>query len=239
MSTKYIIDNKAEQTITGDLLISGSQSISGNLTVSGVINATIGMSYSIYRALLTQTGALTGTASGAFGGALILGEVYTIVNYENGDDFSNMFTLSETANETGSFFVATEPFPLSWDAASLLTSDGGVVANVLENNLGFDITWDWTPLGGTGYYFASNGGAYDLIIGETTTTFPREKTTSSCSAKYSFGQDGGMPMIPIISNLSFNNIDDGLVLEMFDLVDTGAMVDNALYYNLVEIKIYQ
>ena len=86
---------------------------------------------------------------------------------------------------------------------------------------------------------ASNGGAYDLIIGETTTTFPREKTTSSCSAKYSFGQDGGMPMIPIISNLSFNNIDDGLVLEMFDLVDTGAMVDNALYYNLVEIKIYQ
>ena len=239
MSTKYIIDNKAEQTITGDLLISGSQSISGNLTVSGVINATIGMSYSIYRALLTQTGEITGTASGAFGGSFILGEVYTISSYSSGDDFSNMFILSGTANETGSTFVATEPLPLSWDAESLLTSEGGIVANVLENNLGFDITWDWTPLGGTGYYFASNGGAYDLIIGETTTTFPREKTTSSCSAKYSFGQDGGMPMIPIISNLSFNNIDDGLVLEMFDLVDTGAMVDNALYYNLVEIKIYQ
>lgn len=236
MSTKYIIDNKAEQTITGDLSISGSQSISGNLTVSGVLNATIGMSYSIYRALLTQTGEIVGDYIGIFGGALILGEVYTISNYASGDDFSNMFILSGTANETGSTFVATEPLPLYWDEGSLLASGGGIVANVLENNLGFDITWDWTPFGGTGYYFASNGGVEGLIIGETPTTFPREKTTYSCSTKYGFGIEGGMPIIPIISNLSFNNIDDGLVLEMFDL---GAMVDNALYYNLVEIKIYQ
>ena len=193
MSTKYIIDNKTEQTITGDLSISGSQSISGNLTVSGVLNATIGMSYSTYRALLTQTGEITGYFIGMFGGALILGETYTITNYANGDDFSNMVNvISGTANETGFTFIATEPLPLYWDEGSTLASGGGIVANVLENNLGFDITWDWTPLGGTGYYFASNGGTEGLILGETPTTFPREKTTYSCSTKYAFGQDGGM-----------------------------------------------
>ena len=227
MSTKkYIIDNKADQTITGnlsisgsqsisgdlsilgsesisgDLTVSGSQSISGNLTVSGVINGTIGMSYSTYRALLTQTGEIVGGYIGDFGDSLILGETYTITNYANGDDFSNMVNvISGTANETGFTFIATESLPLYWDEGSILTSNGGIVVNVLENTLGHDIMWDWAPFGGGGYYFVTSTGVFDLIIGEAPTAFPREKTTYNCGVKYGFDQYG-LPVIPIIGILN-------------------------------------
>ena len=43
-----------------------------------------------YKALLTQTGIVTGTSLNNFGRKLIVGEIYTITNYSDGDDFSNI-----------------------------------------------------------------------------------------------------------------------------------------------------
>jgi hypothetical protein len=46
-----------------------------------------------YKALLTQLGSQTGTTLGGFGGfndGLIIGETYEILNYQSGDDFSNI-----------------------------------------------------------------------------------------------------------------------------------------------------
>ena len=74
MATKYIINNLANQTI------------SGNLEIQGKLNST-----GVYRALLSQTGPITGDgATGSFPNGLIVGEEYEITDYVAGDDFDNV-----------------------------------------------------------------------------------------------------------------------------------------------------
>jgi hypothetical protein len=83
MSTKYIVNNVPGQTINGDI------TINGNLSVTGVTTGSL----ATYKALLTQLGSQTGTTLGGFGGfndGLIIGETYEILNYQSGDDFSNI-----------------------------------------------------------------------------------------------------------------------------------------------------
>ena len=83
MATKYIVDNVANQTISGNV------TINGNLSVTGVTTGSL----STYKALLTQLGSQTGTTLGGFGGlndGLIIGETYTITDYVSDDDFSNI-----------------------------------------------------------------------------------------------------------------------------------------------------
>ena len=79
MATKYIVNNVSGQTINGDLTINGNVIITGTSNNNG-----------LYRALLTQTGPITGTYLPAFNYGLIVGETYTITDYVNGDDFSNI-----------------------------------------------------------------------------------------------------------------------------------------------------
>jgi hypothetical protein len=78
-TTKYIVNKLSGQTIDGNLTINGSITVTGTSNNSGV-----------YRALLTQTGSITGTYLPAFNYGLIVGETYTITDYVNGDDFSNI-----------------------------------------------------------------------------------------------------------------------------------------------------
>lgn len=77
MATKYIVNDLTGQTINGDL------TINGNLTTTSVNNS------GTYRALLTQTGSITGN-SGDFNNRLIIGETYQITDYATYDDFSNV-----------------------------------------------------------------------------------------------------------------------------------------------------
>ena len=80
--TKYIVDNVANQTISGNVTINGNLNVTG--TTSGLVT---------YKALLTQLGVQTGTSLdgiGNFDGGLIIGETYTILDYQSGDDFSNI-----------------------------------------------------------------------------------------------------------------------------------------------------
>ena len=80
MATKYIVDNVPNQTINGDV------TINGNLSVTGVTTGSL----ATYKALLTQLGVQSGTDLGDFNGGLIIGETYEILNYQSGDDFSNI-----------------------------------------------------------------------------------------------------------------------------------------------------
>ena len=83
MATKYIVDNVANQTISGNV------TINGNLSVTGVTTGSL----STYKALLTDLGSQTGTSLNNFGGlngGLIIGDTYTITNYISDDDFSNI-----------------------------------------------------------------------------------------------------------------------------------------------------
>ena len=80
MATKYIVDNVPNQTINGDV------TINGNLSVTGVTTGSL----ATYKALLTQLGVQSGTDLGDFNDGLIIGETYEILNYQSGDDFSNI-----------------------------------------------------------------------------------------------------------------------------------------------------
>ena len=80
MATKYIVDNVPNQTINGDI------TINGNLSVTGVTTGSL----ATYKALLTQLGVQSGSDLGDFNGGLIIGETYEILNYQSGDDFSNI-----------------------------------------------------------------------------------------------------------------------------------------------------
>ena len=80
MTTKYIVDNVPNQTINGDV------TINGNLSVTGVTTGSL----ATYKALLTQLGVQSGTDLGDFNDGLIIGETYEILNYQSGDDFSNI-----------------------------------------------------------------------------------------------------------------------------------------------------
>ena len=139
METKYIINNSTGQTINGGITINGNLIVTGTTTNQGLLN---------YKALLTQTGPIVGTMIDNFNYYLIIGEEYTITNYQSGDDFSNVAqVISGNINETSCVFVATGGTPSIWSNGSELTSSGNLVVDVLENTLGFDLTWGMDPYG--------------------------------------------------------------------------------------------
>lgn len=79
MATKYIVNNAPHQTI------------SGNLEVQGKLNST-----GVYRALLSQTGPITGDGYDQnFNNGLLVGETYEITDYIAGDDFSNVANIKK------------------------------------------------------------------------------------------------------------------------------------------------
>jgi hypothetical protein len=154
-TTKYIIN-------------SGTQSIDGSLEINGTLKSN---STGVYRALLTQTGQIIGNNLEDFNYGLIVGETYTITNYIDGDDFSNIATQSTGINATGSVFIATGQIPTNYNNSSELTSGGELIVDVLENTLGYDLDWQQNPFGGFGYYVAVNS-----LTGPVYNCFPRDKT---------------------------------------------------------------
>jgi len=143
MATKYIINNLANQTISGDL------NIDGNL---------ISNNTSVYRALLTQTGSINGN-SGDFNNRLIIGETYEITDYQDYDDFSNVADVqSGILNYDFTWVVPNAP-GLQVNGVTGSTDGTGVGAS-------FNIDID----GGTGLGSISieNAGT-DYEIGDTIT----------------------------------------------------------------------
>jgi hypothetical protein len=218
MDTKYIVNNLSDQTIYGNLFVTGT---------------TTSNNTAVYRALFTQTGSITGTSISQFNYGLINGDSYTITSYQAGDDFSNIANVqSGTINETGCVFIATGENPNFWGNNSQLVSSGGLIVDVLENTLGYDISWQQNPYGGNGYYIGVNDSTGPLF-----NSFPRSQTSINMSIKYPF-EWVGFPPIGITGVNSFNEKDSAIFIEMYDTTTSGN-IDNALYYTPIEITINQ
>ena len=312
MATKYIVNKAKNQTISGDLTINGNLNTTGLAINNGILT---------YRALLTQTGVVTGTSITSFNYGLIIGETYTVTDYQSNDDFRNVadvqtggissfnyswnsvplidgsfaditgttsasgydatfdiyitagtstfieiasvgsnyangdtITISGldvggdspvndivitvsglTPNSTGSVFIATGENPSDWQYDSELSSDGGLIVDVLENSLGYDLEWSWNPLGGVGYYVA-----YNSKTGPLFNSFPRSKTEITTPLKYSFSGGGGDYFPPFItpSVVSFGTKDDVILI---DVIGVGGgpsgLANDLLYYTPIDIKI--
>jgi hypothetical protein len=222
MATKYIVNNVPEQTINGDV------TINGNLNVTGVTG-----SMATYKALLTQIESSTGTTLNDFNDGLIIGETYTITDYVNGDNFSNVANVtSGVINTTGCEFIATGITPTNWNNGSTLVSSGNLAVTVLENNLGFDIEWVFNFGGyGTGVYVG-----YNSITGPLYNTFNRNTTFILVGSAVPFL--GPFVQINYLFPNNYNEKDDSIILVAFDL-DNYEPVYDRLYYFPVEIKILQ
>lgn len=223
MATKYIVNNLTEQTIKGDL------SVSGNLIITGATN-----SMGTYKALLTQTGSIEATSLGMFYQGLIIGETYTITNYNAPDDFSNIANVqSGIINETDCVFIATGSTPNVWICGTTITSVGDLITDVLENTLGYDIVWVHAPIGGAGYYVGINSKTNLLP-----NSFPKNKISMMTQNKYPFNLFGGGGIPPFVSPniVSFNNVDDVIVVSVWDYYE-DIQVDDALYYTPIEINV--
>jgi len=221
---KYIADNVPNQTITGQL------KIDGGLTVTDGSDNTIG----VYRAIFNQTGIVVGTNISSFDGGLIIGEKYTITNYVAGDDFGNIADIvSGNINETGCVFIAEGKIPATWSNGSELTSQGDLVVTVLENNLGYDISW--FSFIGAGAYI---GFRDNLINSYVSNTFPRNKL-QLFSQINSFNIYGSGRLLQTVGGSgTLNEVDDVIFLGVYDWTnDTPAQ--DSLYYAPVEIRIKQ
>lgn len=216
METKYLVNNLPTQTINGNLIVTGT---------------TTSNNTGVYRALLTQTGTIIGTNIGIFNYGLIIGETYTITSYQGTDDFSNIANVqSGTINETGCVFIATGETPNFWGDNSELTSNGELIVDVLENTLGYNISWQQNPFGGNGYYIGVNDSTGPLY-----NSFPRSQTSINMSIKYPFDWSG-FPPIGITGVSNYTEKDSAIFVEMyFD----GGNVDNALYYTPIKITVNQ
>jgi len=186
----------------------------------------------IYKALLSQTGSLTGSSINNFFGKLIINEMYTIADYVAGDDFANIADVrGGVINETGCVFVATGATPTNWDNGSTLVSVGELIVAELENSLDFDIEWLWRPFGGYGYYIG-----IDKELGPTANGFPREKCHMLIGDSISLGPY--IPTLLTITTGSFMGPDELVNINVYDFL-TNDSADNRLFYTPVTITIFK
>jgi hypothetical protein len=214
---KYIVDNLPNQQITGELMVNGTLKVTDG-------------TYSIatYRALLTQTGTFSATQlPDLFGYSFIIGETYTIDNYVEGDDFTN---IGATGNATGNTFSAVGEIPNNWTSGSQITSSGNLVVDVLENTLGFDLEWSMNPFGSSGNYVAIN-----RELGPIYNMFPKNKTSVLMSNSVAYY--GPVPITYFSGAGSITSKDDVIFVGALNW-DVGPS-DDTLYYTTIEIKIKQ
>jgi hypothetical protein len=134
-------------------------------------------------------------------------------------------------NVTGCAFIATGEIPTNWSNGSTLVSSGNLVVKVLENNLGFDIEWDY-GIFDEGIYFGVNS-----TTGPLYNNFNRNTT---------FVLNGGNPnpyfgpnlLETFIGPITLSEKDDAIIVAVFDTVILEAVPDS-LYYFPIDIQIKQ
>jgi hypothetical protein len=219
---KYIVDNLSNQSITGQL------TINGGLTVVDENFTTL-----TYRALLTQTGPIVGTEILDLEGGFIVGEEYTITNYVDGDDFTN---IGATISATGSVFIATGEIPNVWGYGSTITSTGDIFANVLENTLGYDLQWEQHPFAPVGIYVG-----FDSNIGPKYNNFPKDRTSITVQETGYFFEADNIRYYPGTRELFVKNDSIGIDVRNINYQSwtQSDWVENRLYLTPVEIKVKQ
>ena len=158
MATKYIVNDLTGQTINGDL------TINGNLTTTSVNNS------GTYRALLTQTGSITGN-SGDFNNRLIIGETYEITDYQDYDDFSNVADVQSGAGTLLDFdYVWTSSaVPYSYFSSLTGTTSG--------SGSGASFYAYWCGATNNHVYIVTSGDGY--AVGDTITILGTELSGST------------------------------------------------------------
>ena len=147
MATKYIVNNLSGQTITGDL------TINGNITVTGSSNSS-----GTYRALLTQTGSISGN-SGDFNNRLIIGETYEITDYQSGDSFSNVANII-----SGGTFI---DFDYTWISAVPYSYFNNLTGTTSGSGSGASFYAYWCGATNNHVYIVTSGDGY--VVGDTIT----------------------------------------------------------------------
>jgi hypothetical protein len=158
-TTKYIVDNKAEQEIDGDLAIGGDLAIDGDVNITGNTNI---RPYKVYTALLTQTGGddpLQVIGDGNTPGSsppnnIIKDVTYTITSNTDGD----FTTFGAPNNDVGTSFVATQNVGYYTATFELDYNTGAPVVTVLENTIG-NIWFSYNTIG---RYNVNSDGLFTL-----------------------------------------------------------------------------
>ena len=146
-TTKYIVNNASGQVIDGNI------TINGGMTVTGPSNGFV-----TYKALLTQLGVQSGTDLNDFNNGLIIGETYTILDYQSGDDFSNIADVQSGGNFIDFDYVWTNPGYVYFNGVTGTTSGLGSGAS-------FNGYWCGTTVNSV--TFDTNG--VDYVLGDTIT----------------------------------------------------------------------
>ena len=160
MATRYIVNNLTGQTISGDLTINGDMTITGSSN-SNSVNSNMINGISSYKALLTQTGSITGTSLSNinlyFNQGLIVGETYTVNTYQSGDDFSNVADIQVAGVLT---------FTYSGTGAVDLTNTYSSVPSTPDTGIGSGATFDVVVNSGVYESVTVADGGYGYMVGD-------------------------------------------------------------------------
>ena len=207
-TTKYIVDNKAEQEIDGDLAIGGDLAIDGDVNITGNTNI---RPYKVYTALLTQTGGddpLQVIGDGNTPGSsppnnIIKDVTYTITSNTDGD----FTTFGAPNNDVGTSFVATQNVGYYTATFELDYNTGAPVVTVLENTIG-NVYWSYIS---TGVY--SGTIDEDLVTEGKQVVFSPTVTISTSDSSYFMAIENNTVdgIVGIIITDGTDSINGGLV----------------------------
>ena len=207
--TKYIVDNVANQTISGNVTINGNLNVTG--TTSGLAT---------YKALLTQLGVETGTNLNDFNGGLIIGETYTILDYQSGDDFSNIADV-QSGGILNIDYVGTGP--------GIYTYFNGLTGTT--SGLGSGASFDVYICGTTYNSITVVTSGVDYVVGDTITILGTELSGSTPANDITITVNGFNPnqtgCVFIATGEAPANWDNGSTLE-----SSGNLVVTVLENNL-------
>jgi len=165
----------------------------------------------------------------------VVGDTITILGTElSGSTPTNDLTITVTEvspNVTGCVFIATGETPTNWSNGSTLESSGNLVVTVLENNLGFDIGWDY-DIFGSGVYFG-----YNSTTGPLYNTFNRN-TTFVLNGSNPNPYFGPNLLETFVGPISLSEKDETIVVAVFD-TEILESVPDSLYYFPIDIQIKQ
>ena len=157
MATKYIVNNVTGQTIMGNLTINGNIIVTGSSNNSGV-----------YRALLTQTGPISGNSSD-FNNRLIIGETYEITDFQSGDSFSNVANII-----SGGTFIG---FDYTWTSAVPYSYFNNLTGTTSGSGSGASFYAYWCGATNNHVYIITSGDGY--VVGDTITILGTELSGST------------------------------------------------------------
>jgi hypothetical protein len=202
-----------------DKISTGSLSINGTEVIPSAPQL-----YKVYTVLLTQSGGDDPLQHGPGDGSLTIGITYEIggASVIGSWDFSNVG--GPIYPETYPFVATASEEPNSWVGISELNyNTGAPVVTVLENTLGYNITWEYANIGvykSLGIVGTFEGGKFGLIQGAG--------NSSSLVSLWGYN-----------SSMDFSE----MLLECYDLGNVSSpsglqLKDDILVNQLIEIRVY-